>query len=190
MKPKLIDYKNWSQKQLLREVYFLRRALHSLAKEATYLKNENHELQDRLGKIEQHRQLFAGGLRRPPAVVITKGDKMKIAKSAMLLLFLCITSQAACGPGCFVYEGVCACDEKPKDLVAVPEVKPSDEKPPRHPEPAWQRGDVIADMPPSTAMRDLEESNIKMRATIQGKKKAHVPLTEEEKTFDEGQNNR
>lgn len=50
----------------------------------------------------------------------------------------------ACDSGCEIHEGVCACNQRPEQLTQAQEVQPSDEKPSRHPQPAYQRGGVVA----------------------------------------------
>lgn len=54
----MIDYSKWSAKRLIKEVLFLREALHKLAKETQHLAIENQERKDRLAAIERHRELF------------------------------------------------------------------------------------------------------------------------------------
>ena len=104
---------------------------------------------------------------------------MKIMIAVALLSSLAV----ACPKGTIEYNGACYADPKPSDNVPVPETKPSDEKPPRHPEPPYQRGDVMAAMPPSEIANDTAADVKKKCAEISGKKKGHVPLTEDEKTF-------
>lgn len=81
----------------------------------------------------------------------------------------------ACDKGCEEHDGVCACDipaEKAQSVTDASVV--SDEKPARHPEPAWQRGEVKADMPASTAFKDALADEAKARAEAEGKAKAGI----------------
>jgi len=87
-----------------------------------------------------------------------------------------------CPAGCYLYNGNCACDVQPeKGIEPVQVYKPSDEKPSHHPEPAYQRGDVVAAFPESLIARDLADQRAKDKAAAQGKKKAGLKLTDEEK---------
>jgi hypothetical protein len=89
------------------------------------------------------------------------------------IIFLLLSSNLwACKPNEIAWEGRCAADPKPVDTVAVPEVQPSSEKPSRHPEPAWQRGEVHADTPPSCAATNACSDQVAIEATKEGKKAA------------------
>lgn len=65
-----------------------------------------------------------------------------ILLAAACVVALVATSQA-CSTGCVDYHGICACDATPE---RAPDAVPSDEKPPRNRVPAYERGDVKADM--------------------------------------------
>lgn len=95
-----------------------------------------------------------------------------MTKSLIVVLFLSVPA-VACPIGTLVYEGVCAADPRPA-VVAVDYVKPSDEKPPHHPESAWQRGDVKADMSQSKMADDEKQDQEKIEAEKQGKKAAGI----------------
>jgi regulator of replication initiation timing len=56
----MIDYSKWSAKRLIKEVLFLREALHKLAKETQHVVIENVNLKKRLAAIERHRAVFGG----------------------------------------------------------------------------------------------------------------------------------
>jgi len=94
-------------------------------------------------------------------------------RTFIAVLFLAVPV-VACPTGTIAMAGVCAAMPAPKDTVAVAEIRPSDEKPSRHPEPAWQRGEVKADMPVSTAGADDIADRQKADAIIEGKKKAGI----------------
>jgi hypothetical protein len=68
------------------------------------------------------------------------GETMKIF--AVLLL---ASPVFACPKGSVEYNGACYVDPAPKDTVAVPEVKPSAERPPDDKMPSYQRSDVHVD---------------------------------------------
>jgi hypothetical protein len=80
----------------------------------------------------------------------------------------------ACGPNQISYEGVCADNPQPEKPTSQDYYKPSDELPPKHPEPAWQRGDVIADTPASKASDDAKQDQEKAEADAQGKAAAGI----------------
>ena len=61
----------------------------------------------------------------------------------IILLLLAVPVMAQCGKGCYEWEGQCACDIAPE---FGPSVKPSEEKPRRNGIPAWQSGEVKADV--------------------------------------------
>ena len=88
-----------------------------------------------------------------------------------LLVIMVFASNAfACEAGCTSYQGTCACDQVPEKAVQT--TFPSDEKPPRHPEPAYQRGDITVDMPTSTDSEDAKLDQEKAQAATEGKKAA------------------
>jgi hypothetical protein len=63
----------------------------------------------------------------------------------------------ACEKGCDPYEGVCACSGQTNDGDPVT-ILTSNELPSKHPESAWERGDVHADMPlPETAESEKDK---------------------------------
>ncbi len=89
----------------------------------------------------------------------------------MLLVLLIASPAIACPKGYTEWEGTCSADLQPE--AAEPAV-PSDEKPSRHPEPAWQRGDVGVLMPQSLQMQDEKEDRERNDAEIVGKKAAGI----------------
>lgn len=58
---------------------------------------------------------------------------------AVVLSSMQITWAVVCPTGYSEWKNGCTADLKPESAVSV---KPSDEKPTRHPQPAWQRGEV------------------------------------------------
>jgi hypothetical protein len=62
------------------------------------------------------------------------------------VVFWGFNSVLACPKGTMEYQGLCADVPVPADNVAVPEAKPSDEKPRRDPTPEWIDGNVHADL--------------------------------------------
>ncbi len=93
-------------------------------------------------------------------------------KTTLFLSLLWLSSAAfACGLGCTEYEGTCACDAKPAESPAQVDQSAwvSDEKPSRHPEPAYQRGEVNALMLPSLAAQDMKQDQEARQADAQGK---------------------
>jgi hypothetical protein len=67
-------------------------------------------------------------------------------KLAVAVLFVASLA-VACPSGSYEWNGNCVVDLQP-EKDTTPSVKPSDERPSRHPEPAWQRGEVHADILP------------------------------------------
>src|ERR1700758_3214130 len=94
--------------------------------------------------------------------------------SIACLVGRCNSQTTACPDGWVEWEGHCAAIPQP-EAQSVKEFQPSNEKPPRHPEPPWQRGDVIADMPQSLASQDAKLDQERAEADAQGKKAAGVP---------------
>lgn len=94
---------------------------------------------------------------------------------AFIPLKTCTGNTPPCPSGWTEWEGKCAAIPNP-EISSVPEVQPSKEKPPRHPEPAWQRGDVIADTPQSLASQDAKQDAERDKADAEGKKAAGVPI--------------
>ena len=67
-----------------------------------------------------------------------------VAVVSIVLIGTALSLNAACGKGCYdMGNGVCACDIAPE---FGPSVKPSEEKPRRNGIPAWQSGEVKADV--------------------------------------------
>lgn len=79
----------------------------------------------------------------------------------------------SCPNGFTAYgKDVCVQELKPE---AAPDVyRVSDEEPPRHPEPAYQRGEVTVDMPTSTAAQDVKMDKERDKADAEGKKAAGI----------------
>ncbi len=90
--------------------------------------------------------------------------------AVLALPFLLVWDSFGCPAGTTEYQGVCAADLQPEKAVQT--FVPSDEKPSRHPQPAWQRGDVIADTPPSQAANDAKMDAERVKADGAGKKAA------------------
>jgi hypothetical protein len=68
-------------------------------------------------------------------------------KKIAVLIVLSSSLSFACDKGCEEHEGVCACEAPTEQATQADSAVPSDEKPPRNPIPAYERGDVKADMP-------------------------------------------
>lgn len=94
-------------------------------------------------------------------------------KIFLAVLFLAVPAMA-CPTGTVEWERGCAAIPAPKDTVAVPEVKPSTEKPPQDKMPSYQREGIHADMPNSVAGADDIADRQKADAVIEGKKKAGI----------------
>ncbi len=87
----------------------------------------------------------------------------------MLYLLIALLSIPAisCQNGCTEYQGSCACDAVPEKAVQT--IQPSDEKPPTDKMPSYQREGIVADMPPSMAVKDLKADQDRDAAELQGK---------------------
>jgi len=70
---------------------------------------------------------------------------MKIAIVVAALLALIAPASLACQPNEIAYEGLCAADPRPA-VAEVESVKPSDEKPRRGRQSAWETGEVNAEV--------------------------------------------
>lgn len=94
-------------------------------------------------------------------------------KLVAVILFLAVPVVAAdCPKGCEPHQGVCACDQAPE---IAPSFQPmSDEKPPKNQIPAWQLGEVKADMPKSLAAEDEKLDKSRVDADTAGKMEAGV----------------
>lgn len=68
--------------------------------------------------------------------------------TTITVLFMSSFAVATCPSGKIEYEGICADLPSPSEQALAPMVPTSDEKPSRHPEPAWERGEVHADIVP------------------------------------------
>lgn len=95
-------------------------------------------------------------------------------KLFILVASMSVASMAfACNKGCQEHQGVCVCDAAPvEEAPRVTAGVVSDEKPPRHPQPAYERGDVIADMPPNLIAQDAKVDREIKAAVFEGKKAA------------------
>jgi hypothetical protein len=73
----------------------------------------------------------------------------------VIVLLMIVPVLADCPKGTTPYkEGVCTADIQP-ETDTTPEVKPSNEKPPRNPQPAYERNDVhIVDIKPESTVDD------------------------------------
>jgi hypothetical protein len=80
---------------------------------------------------------------------------MDFTRSYALILFLAVPAVADCPKGTTPYkEGVCTADIQP-EADMTPAVKPSNEKPPRNSQPAYERSDVkIIDIKPESTVDD------------------------------------
>lgn len=93
-------------------------------------------------------------------------------KTMILLLLASSVWAVQCEKGCSEWEGVCACDA-PKASSSEPEQNyASDEKPSKHPEPAYQRGEVNIVNVPNTAEEDIKIDQEKAKADAEGRKAA------------------
>jgi hypothetical protein len=98
----------------------------------------------------------------------------------LLVVLLLAAPAVACNKGCAPYQGdldLCVCDQAPERSDNTPTADPlvvSDEKPSRHPESAYLRGEVIAATPPSCAATNDCSDQKEIDAAAQGKKAAGV----------------
>ena len=93
----------------------------------------------------------------------------------MLLVVALLASNAvACEKDCYEYQGNCACEQKPIQLSKAEEVQPSDEKPSRHPQPAYQRGDLNVSSGVDERKSAYEHDKAIDDATAQGKLAAGI----------------
>jgi hypothetical protein len=93
-------------------------------------------------------------------------------KTLLIVLLFAVPVLAVCSKDSIEIEGVCAVMPSPEESTLAPIVSTSDEKPSRHPEPAYLRGDVKADMPPSCSAKDAKSDQDKAQADKDGKKSA------------------
>lgn len=91
----------------------------------------------------------------------------------IILLTLTWTVLAECPKGYQQYKDACEDMRSPDTGPSVP-TPTSDEKPSRHPEPAWQRGEVNAETPPSCAYTNNCSDQKAIDAAKQGKKAAGI----------------
>ncbi len=77
----------------------------------------------------------------------------------------------ACGKGCEEMGGVCACDSPAEK---APDVQASTDTPRRGQQPAWETGEVKADMPQSRISEDAQADQQKAMADFEGKKAAGI----------------
>lgn len=90
------------------------------------------------------------------------------------LLLLLSSVAIACDKGCTEWEGICACDA-PKASSQEPEINyASDEKPSKHPEPAYQRGEVNIVEAENMGTQDMKIDQEKAQADLDGKKAAKI----------------
>ncbi len=102
-----------------------------------------------------------------------KGARMNRLVRVALVLLLPYLMAMTCEKGCYVYEGVCACDQSPE--TAQP-VKPSDEKPPKDKMPSYQREGVVVDMPKSQSTEEEDAARRREDAKFLGKRAARIEL--------------
>lgn len=98
-----------------------------------------------------------------------------ISVIAFALVCLALPFLLACDQGCDEHYGVCACDQKPNVEPTAYLTSTSDEKPSRHPEPAWQRGEVKASEGKEERESAYKQDKAKDDANEQGKKAAGIP---------------
>jgi hypothetical protein len=95
---------------------------------------------------------------------------------ALVLILILSLNVFSCPAGTIQGPGYCAAEPSPTQETHA-ELSPyivSDEKPSRHPEPAYQRGEVNAVTPPSLAAQDAKEDQERAEAEAQGKKTAGI----------------
>lgn len=93
-------------------------------------------------------------------------------KTIAPLLLVATALAVDCPKNCEEWEGVCACDA-PK--ATVPETDySSDEKPPCHPQPEWERGIVNTVTVPNLAAEDAKMDREKAEADAEGKRAAGI----------------
>lgn len=89
----------------------------------------------------------------------------------MVIAVLLVAANAvACQPGCYSYQGICACDQVAEKAVQT--FQPSNEKPPKSGMPSYQAENIKAEMPASMAGQDAKLDQEKADADVQGKKLA------------------
>ena len=91
-------------------------------------------------------------------------------KTLIVLLLAVPVMAVTCPKDCEDHYGSCACTQPAAEVA--PDVKGSDEKPPRSQITAWQSGAVKADLPPSTAAQDFKADQEKIDASAEGRKAA------------------
>lgn len=90
----------------------------------------------------------------------------------LILMFIASLASATCPAGTVADSGAC---RYLNEASAEDNAKwVSDEKPPKHPEPAWQRGEVKAIAAPSALAEDLRSDEEKANADREGKMAAGV----------------
>lgn len=98
--------------------------------------------------------------------------KFAVQAVAFCLAWCALPFLLACGAGCEEYHGHCACDQKPEQVKASEETKPSSEKPRKQQQPEWATGAVTAAMPASEASKDAKLDAERTSADNEGKRAA------------------
>lgn len=93
---------------------------------------------------------------------------------AVAVLFVSGVAVASCPKGTIEFSGGCAEMPSPSESTLAPMVATSNEKPSRHPEAAWQRGEVNAVNPPSLAAQDAKMDQDNAAAVAEGRAKAGI----------------
>lgn len=92
---------------------------------------------------------------------------------AISIVVLCTIVAMSCPKGTIDYQGICADMPSADTETLAPAVGVvSDEKPPRHPEPAYERGEVTVDNLQSKIYEDSKMDQEKAQADADGKKAA------------------
>lgn len=95
----------------------------------------------------------------------------------LIMPLLLISSFAvACPKGTVEFNGNCASMPSPEESTLAPMIPTSNEKPSRHPESAWERGEVHAETPPSCASTNDCSDQKAIDAAKAGKKAAGLRL--------------
>jgi len=96
-------------------------------------------------------------------------------KTIVLLLLASNVFAVVCPTNYTEWEGVCAQLDAPRDKSTEPEINyASDEKPSRHPEPEWQRGEVKIAVIRNLAAEDIHMDQEKAQADAEGKAAAGI----------------
>lgn len=99
-------------------------------------------------------------------------------KILIVVVFLASPSFAElkCPKRSFDWRGTCTADIQPEKIPASAMVQPSDEEPPRNPQPEWETGKVKVIDAPNLLFEDQEWDRSRAEADRQGKEAAGLPL--------------